>query len=176
MIPGIKNMLMDPVEIEVAVQSLPFEQYKQHPVEYDVQYRPGVKFNYGLNPMNTEAGYIQDDYAHNVNLKEYVKEGLQQGLSMDEALEFAKMKDQKLNAKYWNEDKQIRRPLGAGSSVISDARINGNGDIELTFNRGKTYTYEGGTNPDKELTELLTSYSIGNQLNRYRPGSWANRH
>lgn len=174
MIPGIKNML-DNVEIELAVQSLPYETYKNHDVSYDVAYRPGVKYNYSLNTLNTEAGHRQDDYAHNVKMKEYVKEGMNQGLSLEDALVYAKAKDRKVNPSFWNEDETIRRPLGAGSSVISGAKINSNGDIELTFGGGKTYTYRGGTNPDKELTELLTSHSIGSQISK-RPGSWASRH
>lgn len=169
------NRMLDAVEIEIAANSIPFENFKQHEVNYGVQYHPGIPMNFSLNRYNEKAGYKQNPYIHNSQMKDFIKEGLSKGMSLDEAKLYAEQMDKQINKDYWNKDSVLRKPITPGSSVISDAKILNNGDIELTFGNRKSYTYNGGTDPDKTLMDLLTSPSIGNQISK-KPGNWASRH
>ena len=73
-----------------------------------------------------------------------------------------------------------KEDLTPSSSAIRSLRITPENKIEIQFaNNPKKYTYTGGNTVSeaaKSVLDLINSPSIGQALNRKKPGSWGSRH
>ena len=131
-----------------------------------------------FNPASTgdpDVGRSQSIEEHNEALNRYLRPGMdpmmrawaiQKGIEAERAL-----------PSFWGES-QPRRTMNAGSKAVSGVRINPDNTISVQFgNKGKWYTYRGGSNrydASLEANRLMMSPSIDRAIGR--DGSWSLTH
>lgn len=175
---GTRSISDNPSTVGVALNMA--EARKSQPVDFDagVVYIPGdAQRNAGLvrTPENLESFLRQTPLEHEQALNKYMNNP---AIPPDRAMRLGIREEERL-PKWWN-DRDPRLPVTPTSSCVKRARIGSNGDIYIVFgsNPNKEYQYAGSDDPveaSKILQALVTSGSIGADMNSKNPDSWGYR-
>jgi hypothetical protein len=144
---------------------------------YDLVYIPGGAQNNALrNRSENEAGFAQTQEEHNAALNKFADM-----VNLPPAIREQMGRQNEENMAKFNpaKDTKPRRPLTPSSSVVSRIAIKPDGNIAVSFNQGKEYTYNGGGNVQeaaRRVMELINGGSIGRSVNTKIPGSWGSRY
>lgn len=147
--------------------------------DYRISYMPGPpQFNAAYNG-DPEPMRMQTLDQHNRALTKYVKPGMNPA-QVRWAIEKGK-EEEKALPEFWSDDNSPRvKSARSSSSAVSGVRIRPDNTIAVQFGgRGKWYTYRGGATPYEAALaahDLVTSRSLGRNMNRYNPASWGAKH
>lgn len=176
---GTRPINVNPSTVGVATELA--EKSKSQPIDFDagIIYIPGdPQMNAGLvrTPDNLESFIRQTPLEHEQALRKFMGNP---AIPPDRAARLGIREEERL-PKWWN-DHDPRLPVTPTSSCVKRARIGSNGDIYVIFgsNPNKEYQYAGSDDPveaSKILQELVTSGSIGRDMNPHREDSWGWRH
>lgn len=172
---GTRSINDNPSTVNAATRLA--EQSRSGPIDFDagIIYIPGVtQNNAGLvrTPENLESFLRQTPLEHEAALRKYMGNP---AIPPDRAARLGIREEERL-PKWWN-DHDPRLPVTPTSSCVKRARIGSNGDIYVVFgsNPNKEYQYAGSDDPveaSRILQELVTSDSIGRNMNPHDESSW----
>lgn len=145
---------------------------------YPVEWIPGAAQGNALfNAAESEAGLPLTDEEYNELLNKY---GMMRRWPQDVALHMGEIEVKKQPKWVPGEDKTPKRDMTPSSSVIKSVKITPENLIQVEFGKtGKKYTYQGGATVQeaaREVMKLLSSSSLGREINSKIPGSWGSTH